>query len=70
MMLSKMINIHDCGENPAHEEIEILLESLKPGKKLPLLIDYSYTERYPEQFIAEHYLDWKVTRWSSWRLIR
>ena len=57
MMLSKMVNINNYGEGPTNEEIEILLKSLKLGMKLPLLIDYFYTEDYPEQLIAEHYLD-------------
>ena len=57
MMLSKMVNISHYGEKPTNEEIEILLKSLKPGKKWPLLIDYPYTEHYPGQLIAENYLD-------------
>ena len=56
-MLSKMISIHNCGGDPINEEIQILLKSLKPGKKLPLLIYYCYPESYPEQLIVENYLN-------------
>ena len=51
MMLSKMINIQDYGEGPTNEEIQILLKSLKPGMKLPLLNDYGCTDHYLEQLI-------------------
>ena len=57
MMPSKMVNINDYNEKPSDENIEMLLKSLKPGKKLPLLTDYFYPYDYPEQLIAEHYLD-------------
>ena len=57
MMLSKMINIHDASKDPTNEEIQILLKSLKPGMKLPLLNDYDCTDRYIEQLIAEHFLN-------------
>ena len=53
----KMIDIHNCGEGPTKEEIKILLKSLKPGMKLPLLNDYGCTDHYLEQLIAEHYLN-------------
>ena len=53
----KMIDIQDCGEGPTKEEIQILLKSLKPGMKLPLLNDYGCTDLYLEQLIAEHYLN-------------
>ena len=36
---------------------EILLRSLKPGKKLPPLNDFFYPADYTEQLIAENYLD-------------
>ena len=39
-MRYKMIDTHNCGEGPTKEEIQILLKSLKPGMKLPLLNDY------------------------------
>ena len=36
-----MINVYDCHEDkPTKEEIKILLESLKPRQKLPLLNDW------------------------------
>ena len=50
---SKRIGIDYYSYDPSHEEIEILLETLKPGKKLPPLI-YSI---YSDQLIAEHYLN-------------
>ena len=52
-----MIDIHNCGEGPTKEEIQILLKSLKPGMKLPLLNDYGCTDYYLEQLIAKHYLN-------------
>ena len=63
MMLSKMISIHDCGEDPTKEDIQILLESLKPGMKLPLLNDYNHKDCYIEQLIASGILSkWIVGR--------
>ena len=52
-----MIDINDCGEKPNDEEFEILLRSLKPGKKLPPLTDFFYPANYTEQLIAGNYLD-------------
>ena len=52
-----MINIYDCDRSPANEEMQIMLKSLKPGKKLPLLIDFQYPNNYLEQLIDENYLD-------------
>ena len=57
LFLSKMVSITDCGEKQTDVEIEILLKSLKSGKKLPLSINYFYADNYPEQLIAENYLD-------------
>ena len=56
-MLSKMIDIENAGKCPTNEEIQLLLKSLKPGMKLPLLNDYDCPENYLEQLIAEHYLN-------------
>ena len=52
-----MIDVYDCGYEPTKEEIKILLKSLKPGQKLPLLNDLSYPDDYHEQLICENYLD-------------
>ena len=53
-----MINVYDCHKDkPTKEEIRILLESLKPGKKLPLLNDWLSPKGYHEQLICENYLD-------------
>ena len=57
MMLSKMIDVYDCGCEPTKEEIQILLKSLKPGQKLPLLNDLKYLDAYPDQLVVENYLD-------------
>ena len=58
MMLYKMINVYDCEEDkPTKKEIKILLKSLKPGKKLPLLNDWLSPESYPYQIICENYSD-------------
>ena len=57
MMLSKMIDIHDFGDKPTDEELGIFLRSLKPGKKLPPVTYFFYPANYPEQLIAENYLD-------------
>ena len=53
----KMVDINDYGEGPTDEELEILVRSLKPGKKLPPLTDFFYPANYIEQLIAENYLD-------------
>ena len=52
-----MIDVYDCGHEPTKEEIQILLKSLKPGQKLPLLNDLRYSDDYPDQLICENYLD-------------
>ena len=57
MMLSKMIDVYNCGYEPTKEEIQILLKSLKPGQKLPLLNNLKYPDRYPDQLVNENYLD-------------
>ena len=57
MMLSKMIDVYDCGYEPTKEEIQILLKSLKPGQKLLLLNDLKYPSVYPDQLVDENYLD-------------
>ena len=58
LFLSKIIDINDCGENPTDEELEILVSSLKPGKKLPpLTVFFFYPANYTEQLIAENYPD-------------
>ena len=57
MMLYKMIDIQDHGKEPSEEEIEILIKSLKPGMKLPLLNNYGFPDHYLEKLIAEHYLN-------------
>ena len=56
MMLSKMIDVYDCGYEPTKEEIQILLKSLKPGQKLPLLNNLEYPDHYPDQLVNENYL--------------
>ena len=56
-MPSKMVNILDGDEGITNQEMRILLKSLKPRMKLPLLNDYDCKDCYPEQLIAEHYLD-------------
>ena len=57
IMLSKMIDVYDCGYKPTKEEIQTLLKSLKPGKKSPLLNDLKYPDHYPDQLVDENYLD-------------
>ena len=57
MMLYKTIGIQDHGKEPSEEEIEILIKSLKPGMKLPLLNNYGYPDHYYEQLTAEHCLN-------------
>ena len=57
MMLLKMIDISEAGEDPTNEEIRIFFKSLKLGMKLPLFNKYGCPNRYVEQFIAENYLD-------------
>ena len=57
LFLSKIIDINDCGENSTDEELEILVSSLKPGKKLPpLTVLFFYPANYTEQLMAENYL--------------
>ena len=56
LILYKMVSLDSCGE-PTDEELEILLSSLKPGKKLPPLNDFFHPADYIEQLIAENYLD-------------
>ena len=56
-MLFKMIEVYDCGYEPTKEEIQILLKSLKPGQKLPLINDLEYPNHYPDQLVDENYLD-------------
>ena len=57
-MLYKMINVYNCNQyEPTKEETKILLESLKPRQKLPLLNDWMSPEGYHEQLIYENYLD-------------
>ena len=56
-MSYKMVDISGYGDKPSKEEIEILVGSLKPGKKLPPLTDFFYQANYYEQLIAENYLD-------------
>ena len=54
----KMINLYDCGEDePTKKEIKILIMSLKPRLKLPLLNNWLYPNDYPNQLICENYLD-------------
>ena len=53
---SKM-NISDCGKDPTDEEIEILVKSLMPGQKLPLLYDFADQNYYYEQLVEENYSD-------------
>ena len=43
--------------NVGYEEIQILLKSLKPGQKLPLLNNLEYPDHYPDQLVDENYLD-------------
>ena len=57
MMLSKMIDVYDCGYEPTKEEIQILLKSLKPEQKLPLLNDLKCPDDHPDQLVDENYLD-------------
>ena len=52
-----MIDMYNCDYKPTKEEIQILLKSLKPGQKLPLLNDLEYPDAYPNQLIYENYLD-------------
>ena len=56
-MLSKTIEVVDCGYEPTEKEIQILLKSLKPGQKLPLLNDIAHPESYPDQLIDTKYLN-------------
>ena len=57
-MLYKMINVYDCDEDkPTKKEIKMLLKSLKPRQKLPLLNDWLSPEGYHDQIICENYLD-------------
>ena len=57
IMLSKMIDMYSCGYEPTKEEIQMLLKSLKPGQKLPLLNDLECLEHYPNQLVYENYFD-------------
>ena len=57
MMLSKMIDLYSCGYELTKEEIQILLKSLKPGQKLPLLNNLKYPDHYPDQLVDENYSD-------------
>ena len=57
MMLSKMIDLYNCGYELTKEEIQILLTSLKPGQKLLLLNNLEYPDHYPDQLVDENYLD-------------
>ena len=52
-----MVDLVDCDDKPTEEEFEILVRSLKPGKKLPLLTDFFYPADYSEQLTAENYPD-------------
>ena len=56
------------------EEIHLLLKNLESGMKLPLLIDYRYTDRYTEQLVAEIYsnalLKGYTLDFDAWRSIR
>ena len=56
-MRFKMLDIQDNGEGLTNEEIQLLLKNLEPGMKLPLLVDYKYPDHYPEQLVAEIYLN-------------
>ena len=49
--------MYDCRYGPTKEEIQILLKSLKPGQKLPLLNNLEYPNHYPDQLVDENYLD-------------
>ena len=49
--------MYDCGYEPTKEEIQMLLKSLKPGQKLPLVNDIGHLESYLSQLIDEDYLD-------------
>ena len=57
IILTKMIDVYDCGYKPTEEEIQILLKSLKPEQKLPLLNDLKYPDACPDQLVDENYLD-------------
>ena len=49
--------MYDCGYEPTKGEIQILLQSLKPGQKLPLLNDFKYPDVYPDQLVYRNCLD-------------
>ena len=49
--------MYNCGYGPTKEEVQILLKSLKPRQKLPLLNDLKCPERFPDQLAYENYLD-------------
>ena len=51
-----MIDVYICAHKPTKEEIQMLLKSLKPAQKLPLLRDLQ-PELFPDQLICENYLD-------------
>ena len=57
MMLSKMIDVYNCGYESTKEEIQILLMSLKPGQKLPPLNDLDHPDVHHEQIVDENYFD-------------
>ena len=52
MRYKMAVDIQDCGKGAPDEELEILLKSLQPGKKLPPLTDFFYPADYIEQLIA------------------
>ena len=74
MMLLKMISIWESGRGLTDEEIQLLLTNLEPGMKLPLLVDYKYPDRCPEQLVAETYLNALLKcytlEFNTWRSIR
>ena len=53
-----MINVYNCEyHKPTEEETKILLKSLKPGQKLPLLNNWMSTKDYIFQLVNENYFD-------------
>ena len=50
-----MIDMYNCGKEPTKKEIQILLKSLKPRQKLPLLNDWMSPDGYIYQLIDESY---------------
>ena len=73
-MRFKMLDIQDSGEGLTNEEIQLLLKNLEPGMKLPLLVDCKYPDHYPEQLVAEIYLNALLKgytlEFNTWKLIR